>query len=107
MLVLPAFVASAQIGLYSVAVSAASILVALFGGLSPIVFAVATRRGSETGMAVVERTLRIILAGAAVVGLGLALVAPILVELLYGAAFLGSVAPLRMLLPGLWRGPQR
>lgn len=101
MLVLPAVVAASQIGLYSVAISAASIIVALFGGLKPIVFSVATRRGSETGMAVVERTLRLTLAGTATIALGLGTLAPLLIELLYGVEFLGAVGPMRLLLPGL------
>jgi O-antigen/teichoic acid export membrane protein len=101
LLIMPAFLAASQIGYYSVAVSAASMLVGLFGGLKPIVFAAAARGDEASGTPLVERTVRISVAGSLVLALGLALGGPVLIRLLYGSDFLSAVTPMRLLLPGL------
>jgi O-antigen/teichoic acid export membrane protein len=104
--VMPAVVTTTDIGRYSVAVSAASIIMPVFGQLKSVVFAYGARRDSVDAMPLVERTLRVVLIASAVAALLLALVAPVLVRVLYGADFGGAVAPLRLLLPGMifWSG---
>ena len=104
--VMPAILAPGEIGLYAVAVSGASVLIPLFGELRAVVFPVAARRGGEHGMPLVETTLRFTMAGSCIVAVLLAVAAPLMVRVLYGRDFLGAVAALRILLPGLvlWAG---
>lgn len=105
-LVMPAILAPREIGLYAVAVSGASIVVSLFGGLRAVVYPIAARRGADSGMPLVETTLRFTMTGAFLVGAVLALGAPFLVRLLYGDDFAGAVRSLQILIPGLvlWSG---
>lgn len=101
MLVLPAFVASSEIGLYAVAVSAGSVVVAVFGSLGQVVFPAAARAGVDRGLALTERLVRLVFASSSAAAVGLALLGPVVIGSLYGESFLGAVQPLRLLLPGL------
>lgn len=114
LLVLPAFVAATQVGLYAVATSVSWLIVSFSGALSRIVLPVAARKGAR-GREDVIRSVYITLAVALVTALGLALIAETAVRAVYGASFQGSVLPLRLLLPGcafyatapvLWAGMQ-
>ena len=98
--VLPAVVAAAQIGLYSVAVSVASIVIALFWTLGNVVSPLASTGDRHVAMRLVERTTRVVLAAASLCAVSLAVLAPWLVSLVYGEAYAASVEPLRLLLPG-------
>lgn len=98
--VLPAVIAAAQIGLYSVAVSVASIIIALFSTLGRVLSPLASTGDPAVAMRMVERTTRVVLLLAAVCAVGLALTAPWLVSFAYGDDYVGSVVPLRLLLPG-------
>jgi enterobacterial common antigen flippase len=100
LLVLPAILLAADIGLYVVAVSAASMIVGLFGSLSLVVFPAAARAGGAHAVALTRRAIRLVLLASALVAITIGVVAPWLVELLYGSEFSGAVTPLRLLLPG-------
>lgn len=105
-MVLPAFVAADEIGLYVVAVSAASMVVGLFGSLSLVVFPAASRAGGAEAVAMTQRAIRLVFLLSAAVAVVLGVSAELLVRFLYGAEFDGSVVPLRLLLPGIcmWAG---
>lgn len=100
MLVLPALLLAADIGLYVVAVSASSMIVGLFGSLSLVVFPAAARAGGADAVALAQRAIRLVLFASVVVAVVVGLLAPWLVELLYGAEFSDAVRPLWLLLPG-------
>lgn len=101
LLILPAILAAAEIGLYVVAISAASMIVGLFGSLSLVVFPAAARAGGQAAVALAQRAMRLVLVGSVVLALMLWLAAPWLVTGLYGGEFAGAVTPLRLLLPGV------
>lgn len=101
LLVLPAVLAAADIGLYVVAVSAASSVVGLFGSLGLVVFPAAARAGGEQAVAMAQRAMRLVLTAAVGTGILIAVTAPFLVRLLYGEEFAGAVKPLWLLLPGV------
>lgn len=98
--ILPAVVAAAEIGLYSVAVSVASIVIALFATLGGVVSPLATTGDRAVAMRLVERTTRMVLVAASLCALGLAVLGPWLLTFAYGEAYRNSVDPLRLLLPG-------
>lgn len=104
LMLLPAFVSAAAIGYYSIAVNVTSIVMSVFGGLSLIVFPVASRAERHTMGPVVESGLRMALVGGFAMVLAIAVTAPWLVPFVYGSAFDGAVLPLWLLLPGvlLW-----
>lgn len=104
MAVMPAFLSAAAIGHYSVAVSAASIVILLFGALGHVVGALATSSSAEEGARLVQRTTRMVLVSGFVTALVLGVTAPSLIRIAYGSDFAESVEPLRLLLPGcvLW-----
>jgi O-antigen/teichoic acid export membrane protein len=100
LLILPAFVPAATVGLYSVATNVSWIVFALAGSVAAIVLPVAARQGAALGPATVARSVRATLLVALGLALGLALVAGPLVHAVFGASFAGSVGALRILLPG-------
>lgn len=101
MLVLPAVVASTEIGLYVVAVSAGGMIVGVFGSLHHVVFPAAARRGGDDAVAVSQRAMRVVFVASVAAALVLAVLAGFLVRFLYGNDFAGAVEPLRLLLPGV------
>lgn len=107
-LVLPAVVSARQIGLYVVAVRAASMVVGLFGSLSAVLFPVTARAGGRSAVPVIQRSIRLVSVLALLGSALLAVVARPAVVLLYGSEFSGSVSPLRLLLPGVvfWASSQ-
>lgn len=100
LLLLPAFVVAADLGYYSIAVSIASMVAVLFGSLSTVVFPVASRSAASAA-SVVQGGLRLVLVGGAAAVVALEVLAPWLVQLVYGRDFVPAVGPLRLLLPGL------
>jgi O-antigen/teichoic acid export membrane protein len=100
LVLLPAFIVADEIGLYVVAVSAATMIVGLFGSMSLVVFPTAARAGGNAGAVITQRALRAVLLGSVLVTAALALCAPFLLRLLYGAEFVGASDSLRLLLPG-------
>jgi O-antigen/teichoic acid export membrane protein len=101
LLMLPAFVAAAGLGYYSVAVSVASMVAVLFGGLGMVVFPVAASADREQAADVVERGVRLTFFGGTACVIVLALSAPTLIPLVYGNQFAAAVPALWLLLPGI------
>lgn len=105
-LLLPAFLAAAAVGQYSVAVGVASMVPMLFGSLQMVIFPVAARATTSEAARVIERGVRVTLFGGATTVVVLGLAAPFLVPFVYGEEFAPAVTPLLLLLPGvvLWAG---
>jgi O-antigen/teichoic acid export membrane protein len=97
--VMPAFLSASSIGLYSVATNVSWIVASVPGSLGAVVLPWIARDRAGA-----ERTVVQSLAGALLVALAIATViavfAPQLIRLLYGAEFADAVTPLRLLLPG-------
>ncbi len=97
--IMPAFLSAANVGLYAVATSVSWIVVAISGTLAAFVFPVAARRG-EQGVRTVVHSLYATFMVTSVLALLLAVLAGLLVQVVYGSAFSGSVTALRILLIG-------
>jgi O-antigen/teichoic acid export membrane protein len=100
LLIIPAFLSAASVGLYSVATSVSWIVVSLAGALAAIVGPAAARRGGEAGSQTVVRAMHATIVVSLAVAIFVAVVARGLVPLLYGGEFSASVRPLLLLLPG-------
>lgn len=99
LLILPAFLSAASVGLYSVATNVTSLIGTLTGTIAIFAMPVAARLQKGSARTVV-RTLHATLAIGLTLGLALALLANVAVELLYGPEFGGAVTALRVMLPG-------
>jgi O-antigen/teichoic acid export membrane protein len=99
LLIIPAFLGAASVGLYSVASNSTSIIQTLTGTVATFLLPVAVRRGKSS-----PRT--VILTMQAVLGIGLALAVPLVIlahpilTLVYGEEFAAAVTCMRILLPG-------
>lgn len=100
-MLLPAFVGATDLGYYAIAVNVASMVMTLFGSLQMVVFPVASGKEGGASIAIVERGVRLSLLGSAACVVVLAITAPWLISLVYGADFVASVGPMQLLLPGL------
>jgi O-antigen/teichoic acid export membrane protein len=96
-LIIPAFLGAASVGLYSVATNVSWIVVAVAGSLSGLVFPAATARRTR-GAETVIKSLYATLVVAALLAGALAATATVAVRFVYGGAFSGTVEPLRILL---------
>lgn len=101
LMIMPALVGPEVIGIYVVAVSAAAIVSGGFSHLRQLVFGLVSRDEAGDSTSVIEFTGRIALLGSSVVAVMLYVLAPFLVDLIYGSKFAGSVVVLRILLPGV------
>jgi O-antigen/teichoic acid export membrane protein len=99
LLIIPAFLGAASVGLYSVATNVSWIVVLLSGSVATVVFPTAAARGRE-GSHVIVKSLYATLAVATLIAVSIGVLAQIGVRLLYGSTFSGSVGPLRILLVG-------
>jgi O-antigen/teichoic acid export membrane protein len=99
LLIIPAFLAAASVGLYSVATNVASVIGTLTGTIALFVLPVAVRRRTGAPRTVV-RTLHATLAIGFAIAIPVALVAQFALELLYGSKFGGAATALRLMLPG-------
>jgi O-antigen/teichoic acid export membrane protein len=100
LLIMPAFLGAASVGLYSVATSLAWIVAQLAGVLWWIVLPATAKRGEQSqGTVVASVYATLAVAGGAAIAL--AAVAGVAVELVYGSDFAGAVEPLRLMLPGV------
>ncbi|HEY7396827.1 MAG TPA: oligosaccharide flippase family protein, partial [Gaiellaceae bacterium] len=99
MLIIPAFVGAASVGLYSVATNVSWIVVILSGSIATVVFPTAAARGRE-GCHAIVKSLYATLVIASLIAATIAAFADFGVRLLYGPTFSGSVEPLRILLVG-------
>lgn len=99
LVIMPAFLAAASVGLYAVASTLATLVIALGGTLSFLVLPAAAREGGSGARTVIRFlhvTLAIGAAGAVVLGFG----ATLLIRTVYGVEFEESALPLQILLPG-------
>lgn len=99
LLIIPAFLPAAQVGLYALATSLSWLIVNLSSALATVVMPAATRRG-RSGRDLVLNSLQATFAVGGVLGGGLFLFADIAIGLVYGPSFADSALPLRLLLPG-------
>jgi len=98
---LPTVLSFAAIGLYSVATNVANILVSVVGVMGNLVLPAATRLGGREGSFFVARMVRASTLAGVVIATPLFVLAPWLLELVYGEGFRGAALPLRILLPGV------
>ena len=99
LLIIPAFLAAASVGLYSVATNVSSIVGMLTGTVAVVVLPVAAR--DQTGSArVVVRTMHAVLLIGGSLAIVLVLLADVALRLVYGASFVDAAPALRILLPG-------
>lgn len=99
LLIIPAFLSSASVGLYSVATNATSIIGALTGTIAIFVLPVAARRQHGSARTVI-RTLQATVMIGLVIAIPLGLLANVALSLLYGSEFEGASTALRVMLPG-------
>ncbi|CAO3432795.1 oligosaccharide flippase family protein [Azospirillum endophyticum] len=99
LLIIPAFLSAAQVGLYALATSLSWLIVSLSSALATVVMPAATRRG-RSGRDLVLNSLQATFAIGGLLGGGLFVFADIAIGLVYGPSFADSALPLRLLLPG-------
>lgn len=99
LVILPALIGAAGIGLYSIAANISLIVFAVANSFSAIVLPVAVRRGAA-GPATVVRSLQVVAVAAFAGAAALFVVARPALELVYGEAFGEAAEALRLLLPG-------
>ena len=97
--IIPAFLTASAVGLYAVATSVSWAVVTVSSNLATVVLAAAARQGVE-GSGTIIRSLQLTVGFALGASLALALLADLLLPLVYGNSFKGSSLPLRLLLPG-------
>jgi O-antigen/teichoic acid export membrane protein len=98
---LPLFVSAADIGYYGVAVSVASAIMLLLGQFAHVLIPVMSDSREDTTPAVRARALRMGLSVAVLMGLGLFLFGPALINLVYGQEFDAAGPLVRILVPGI------
>jgi O-antigen/teichoic acid export membrane protein len=99
LLIIPAFLAAASVGLYSVATNVSSIIGTLTGTVAAIVLPVAARENGGSSRVVI-RTMHAVLLIGGTLGLILILLAEPALTLVYGEEFADAAPALRILLPG-------
>lgn len=101
LLIMPAFLPAASVGLYSVGTNVSWIVLATAGAIAPLVLPAAARTDLETNShRVVLTGLLMTFAVAVPLAIIICVVAGPAIRIIYGSAFLPSVAALRLLLPG-------
>ncbi len=98
LIIIPAFLSAASVGLYSVATNVSSILPVLTGTVGLMLLPVAARRqgSARTVILTMQATMGI----AFLIAVPLAVLAPFGLKLIYGGGFDNAAEPLRLLLPG-------
>ncbi|MGZ4383167.1 MAG: oligosaccharide flippase family protein [Gaiellaceae bacterium] len=100
LMITPAFLSAASVGLYSAATNVSWIVVTVSGSLASLVLPTAAASSHEEGSRTVLSSLYATLGVGLLVAGALAAVAGVGVRIVYGPAFAGSVEPLRILLIG-------
>jgi O-antigen/teichoic acid export membrane protein len=102
LLIIPAFLAAAGVGLYSVATNVTSIIGTLTGTIAVLVLPVAARASGngEHSARTVIRTLHAVLLIGVAIALPLGLLADVALSLVYGDEFGEAATAMRILLPG-------
>ncbi len=98
LLIIPAFLSAASVGLYSVATNVSSILPVLTGNIAFMLLPVAARRQGSARTVILTMQATMVIAFVAAVPL--MVLAPLALKVIYGGGFGGAVEPLRLLLPG-------
>lgn len=99
LLIIPAFLAAASVGLYSVATNVSSIIGMLTGTVAVVVLPVAARDNAGSARVVVRTMHAVLLIGGSL-GIVLVLLAEVALRIVYGASFVDAAPALRILLPG-------
>ncbi len=99
LLVIPAFLSAASIGLYSVATNSTSIISTLTGTVALFVLPVAARQGRHSARSVIL-TFHAVLGIGVILAIPLAVLAHPVLTLIYGSEFGAATTCLRILLPG-------
>lgn len=99
LLILPAFLGAATVGLYSVATSVTWIVFTLANALAVIVLPAAARHEVH-GTAIMVAAMYTTLIVGLLLSAGLAILADPAVRIVYGSSFVGSADAIRLLLPG-------
>lgn len=99
LLIIPAFLSAASVGLYSVATNVSSIIGMLTGTVAMVVLPVAARDAAGSARVVVRTMHAVLLIGGSL-GLALIFLAEVALRLIYGASFAEAAPALRILLPG-------
>jgi O-antigen/teichoic acid export membrane protein len=100
-MIMPAILASQEIGLYAVATSVSSIIVSLIDYLSLVVFSAASTLSDAARGRLIERALRVLLLATLAFAVPLFVLAPWALTLVYGRAFEPASVALRILIPGV------
>ncbi len=100
LMIVPAFLGAASVGLYSVATNVTSIIITLTTTIATIVMPVAARREKQSPRTVV-RTLQVVMLIGIAIAIPLAGIADLALGIVYGADFESAATALRILLPGV------
>lgn len=98
MIVIPAYLAAASVGLYSIATNVTSIITTLTGTVALMALPIAARQKGAPRPILI--TLQTAMGISLAIAIPLAILAPVLLGLVYGAEFEGASTALRLLLPG-------
>lgn len=99
LLIVPAFLGAASVGLYSVATNVTSVIGTLTGTIAILVLPVAARRREKSARTVI-RTLHAVLLIGVLIAIPLELLADVALRLVYGSEFGAAATSLRIMLPG-------
>jgi O-antigen/teichoic acid export membrane protein len=99
LLIIPAFLSAASVGLYSVATNISSIIASLTGTIAVFALPVAARDISRASHTVIRAFQATLLIGGGM-ALLLILICEVAIRLVYGADFEAAAGPLRVMLPG-------
>jgi O-antigen/teichoic acid export membrane protein len=99
LLIIPAFLSAASVGLYSVAGTSTSIVSTLTGTIAVFLLPVAARRGTSSARTVIL-TFQAVFAFGILLAIPLAILAHPILRLIYGGEFEPAVDCMRILLPG-------
>lgn len=97
--IIPAFLGATSVGLYSVAANVAAIVGTLTGTVVSLVLPAAARRG-ERGVSMVVASMYVALGIGVLGAVGIALLADVVLRVLYGGGAVAAAQPLRVLLVG-------
>jgi O-antigen/teichoic acid export membrane protein len=99
LLIIPAFLSAASVGLYSVATNVGSIIASLTATIAVFALPVAARDAKRASHTVVRAFQVTLLIGGSM-ALVLVVICEVAIKLVYGDAFAAAAPPLRVLLPG-------
>lgn len=98
LLIIPAFLSAASVGLYSIATNVNSVITSLTGTVALMALPIAAREQGSPRPVIL--TLQTTMAISFAIAIPLAILAPFLLGLVYGTAFESAAPALRLLLPG-------